>query len=72
MNGFSCFMLIFAGSLLLFGFYMYRGHDVSFLTWKAAFKGATKEDLKNVGKWVMIVSIIPVILAIIGLFFGIS
>ncbi len=41
------------------------------LSWKAAFKNLTKEEWKNIGKWTMIVSSIPFILAIIGLFLDI-
>ncbi len=49
---------------------MYKGHKVEMLAWKAAFKGLTKEGWKNVGKWTMISSIIPFILAILGIIFN--
>ncbi len=71
MNGFSILMFIFATCVLLMGFYMYKGHKVEMLAWKAAFKGLTKEGWKNVGKWTMISSIIIYIIAIIGLFLDI-
>ncbi len=70
MNGFSILMFIFATCVLLMGFYMYKGHKVEMLAWKAAFKGLTKEGWKNVGKWTMISSIIPFILAILGIIFN--
>lgn len=71
MNGFSILFFIFATCVLLIGLYMYKGHKVEMLAWKAAFKGLTKEGWKNVGKWTMISSIIIYIIAIIGLFLDI-
>ena len=65
MNGFSC--LIFIA-----GIYLYTGHKNELLLWKVHdIKKFTIEETKNVGKWTMIVSIIPLILAIIGLFLDI-
>ena len=68
MNGFSILMFIFASSVLLTGLYMYTGHKIEMLAWKAAFKSLDKNGWKNVGKWTMISSIIIYIIAVIGLF----
>ncbi len=71
MNGFSILMFIFATCVLLTGFYMYKGHKIGLLEWRAAFKGLNKEGWKNVGKWTMITSIFIYIISIIGLFLDI-
>ena len=71
MNGFSCLMFIFAISVLLAGWYIFRGHDISLLLWRAPYQNLTKEQQKNLGKWTMITSIIPFLLAIMGLFWDI-
>ena len=68
MNGFSCLMFIFAAAIILAGLYIYKGHNSKILLWRGYDKNASKEQLKNIGKWTMITSIIPVILGIIGLF----
>ena len=68
MNGFSILMFIFGVCILLFGLYIYTGHDVTALFWRAHYKKLTKSEWKNIGKWTMITSIIPFILSIIGLF----
>ena len=69
MNGFSIFMFIFGICILLMGLYIYKGHDVKKLVWKAQYKNLTNKEWKNIGKWTMIFSIVPFILAILGLFF---
>jgi len=48
---------------------MFRGNELKIISWKAAFKGLNKSGWKNIGKWTMIVSIIPFILAILGIIF---
>ena len=68
MNGFSILMFIFFICVLLMGLYIYTGHDVKTLFWRAPYKNLTKKHWKNIGKWTMISSVIPFILAIIGLF----
>ena len=68
MNGFSLLMFIFAISVLLVGFYMYKGHKLGILEIRAAFKNLSKDEWKNIGKWAMISSIVIFIIAIIGLF----
>ena len=69
MNGFSVLMFIFGVCLLLTGLYMLTGHKLGVLTERPAFKNLTKEEWKHIGKWTMIVAIIPIILAILGLLF---
>ena len=70
MNGFSTLMFIFATCVLLMGLYMYRGHKVGMLEWRAAFKNLNKDEWKNIGKWTMISSIFIFLLAIIGYIFN--
>ncbi len=67
MNGLSILMFIFGLTLLLFGLYIYTDHDVSSLLWRAQYKNLNKKEWKNIGKWTMIVSSIPFIIAIIVL-----
>ena len=69
MNGFACFMLIFAILIFIAGIYIYTGHNSEVLIWKGYNKNATKEELKNIGKWTMIVGLIPLILSILGFIF---
>ena len=70
MNGFSILFFIFATCVLLTGLYMYTGHELKVISWKAAFKGVKKEGWINIGKWTMIVSIFIYIIAIIGWIFN--
>ena len=71
MSNFGILMLIFASMVLLIGFYMFRGHKVGALAWRAAYKNATISDWKKIGKWTMISSIFIYIIAIIGFIFNI-
>lgn len=64
-------MFIFSFSILIVGLYMYWGHKLDILTMRAAYQNLTKDEWKNIGKWTMISSIIPLILAIVGLFLDI-
>ena len=59
------FFLIFALCVLLIGLYMFTGHELNILTWRAAFKNLTIEKWKVVGKRTMISSIFIAILGII-------
>lgn len=70
MNGFATLMFIFGLCIILVGLYMFTGHRLGILTERPAFKNLKKEDWQNIGKWTMIVSIIPIILAILGLLFN--
>ena len=70
MSGFGILMLIFSFFLLLIGIYMFTGHKVGMLEWKAAFKNLTIDGWKKVGKYTIIVSIFIFILGIIGIIFN--
>ena len=70
MSNFSILMFIFATCVLLIGIYMFTGHKVGIIAWRAAFKGLDKAGWKNVGKWTMVTSIFIYILAIIGWIFN--
>lgn len=67
---FSIFMIIFGILIFLAGLYIYKGHNSELLLWKGYNKNATKEELKNTGMWVMISSIVPFVLAILGIVFN--
>ena len=69
MNGFGILMFLFATSVLLVGFYMYRGHKIGMLAWRAGFQNLDKNGWKNVGKWTMISSILIYLLSLLGFFF---
>ena len=70
MNGFSILFFIFGFLIFLAGLYIYTGHKNEVLLWKTHnIEKLTKKDLKIIGKWTMLSSIIPVILAILGLIF---
>ena len=43
-------MLIFATMVLLTGLYMFTGHKLSVIAWKAAFKNVTIDGWKKIGK----------------------
>ena len=71
MNGFSIFMIIFGVLILLAGLYLYTGHKNEVLLWKVHdIKNFPMKEVKRVGKWTMISSIIPFILAILGIIFN--
>ena len=65
------FMLIFALCVFLFGLYIYTGHDVSKLFWRASLRNLKKCEWINIGKWVMIsssfIGIIGILLMILQL-----
>ena len=68
MSGFSIIFFIFGTCTLLVGLYMFTGHKLDIMTYRAAFKNLNKSEWKNIGKWTMIASIIIYIIAVIGLF----
>ncbi|MBQ6477534.1 MAG: hypothetical protein IJI43_03780 [Bacilli bacterium] len=71
MNNFSILMFIFGILILLAGLYLYTGHKNEVLLWKVPdIKEFTKEETIKLGKWTMISSIIPFILAILGIIFN--
>lgn len=67
MNGFSILFFIFATCVLLTGLYMYKGHKLGVISWRAAFRNLNKDGWINVGKWTMISSILIYAIAILGL-----
>ena len=67
MKEFSILMFIFATLVLLVGLYMYSGHKLDIMTFRAAFRNLNKDEWKNIGKWTMISSLIIYIIAIIVL-----
>jgi len=68
MSGFSILFIIFATCVLLTGLYMFTGHKLGIMTYRAAFKNLSKEEWKNIGKWTMISSILIYVIAILGIF----
>ncbi len=71
MNGFSILMFIFGICVLLVGLYMFTGHKLKMIAWKAAYKNVDKNGWKNIGKWTMFSSVIIFIIAILALIFDI-
>ena len=67
MYGLSILMLIFAILVFLCGLYLFTGHKNELLLWKVHdIKKFTIKETKNVGKWTMIASLIPFIIAVLG------
>ena len=64
MNGVGLLFLIFGTCVLLVGFYMYKGHKLDMLTWRAAYQNLRIDQWKNIGKWTMITSIFIFALAV--------
>ena len=70
MSGFSILMIIFGVLIFLCGLYLFTGHKSELLLWKVHdIKNFTIKETKNVGKWTMIASLIPFILALLGYIF---
>lgn len=68
MNGFSILMLIFAFFVFIAGLYIYTGHRSELLLWKTHdVKKLTLAELKNIGKWTMIASLLIFIIGLIGM-----
>ncbi len=69
MNGFTILMFILGFFVFLAGLYLYTGHKNEVLLWKIPdIKKVTKEEVKNIGKWTIISSIIIIVIGILGLF----
>ena len=68
MNGFSILFIIFGLLVFLVGLYMFTGHKLDIMTFRAAFRNLSKDEWKNIGKWTMLSSIIIYLIAILGLF----
>ena len=72
MNGLSILMFIFAFLIFLCGIYLYTGHKNELLLWRTHnIDKITKEELKVIGKWTMISSLVPLLVAIVNLFLDI-
>ncbi len=72
MNGLAVLMFIFGILIFLCGLYLYGGHNGDFtrlLLWKMHKDTFSKEELQLAGKWTMISSLIPFIIAILALIF---
>ncbi len=69
MNGVSILMFALGLGTFLAGLWLFTGHKSEILLWKNpdASKLSMKE-VKDVGKWTMIASAVPVVIAIIFLF----
>ena len=70
MSGFGTLMIIFASILLIVGLYMYTGHKLSIFDCRPAFKNLTVEGWKNIGKYVILISVFVYILGIVGIIFN--
>jgi len=70
MNGLSVLMFIFAICIFFTGLYMFTGHKLDIM-WQATFKNLTIAEWKNIGKWTIICSLIPLIIAVLGVLFNI-
>ena len=69
MSGFSILMIIFGIAILLTGLYMYTGHKLGIMTYRAVFRNLKVSEWKNIGKWTMVSSLVPIVLAILGIIF---
>lgn len=69
MPGFSVLFFIFGITVFLAGLYLYTGHDSTMLLWRDHKEKHSKSELKHIGRWTMISSLILVILAILGIIF---
>ena len=68
-SGFGLLMIIFASMIFLTGLYMYKGHKLVGLEWRAAYRNLTIDNWKKIGKYTMIVSPFVLALGIIGIIF---
>ena len=69
MVAFSILMIIFGVLIFLAGLYIYKGHNSELLLWRGYNKNTTKKELKTTGMWTMIASLVPFVLAILGIIF---
>ena len=70
MSGFSILMILFGICIFLVGLYMFTGHKLGIMSLRTAFRNLSQNEWKNIGKWTMIASVIPIILAILGIIFN--
>lgn len=71
MNGFAILMLIFSVCLFIVGLLGYTGHGSELFLTRLHTKSNRKGKAKNVGKWIMISSIIPLIIAVLAFVFNV-
>lgn len=69
MVAFSILMIVFGVLIFIAGLYIYKGHNSEILLWRGYNKNATKKELKNIGMWTMVSSLVPFVLAILGIIF---
>ena len=69
MSGFGILMILFASALLLVGIYMYTGHKLGIMEYRAAFRNLTIKDWIKIGNYTMIVSIFVYIIGVLGIIF---
>lgn len=62
---FGVFMIIFSICLFFTGLYAYTGHKIGLFSFRVAFRNLTIKGWKNIGKWVIIVSIFVFILGLL-------
>ena len=70
MEGFIILFLIFSTCIFIIGLYIYTGHDNKVLLCRDHKEKHTKEELKQIGKALMISSIIPLIIILIRIIIG--
>ena len=68
MSGYSILMFIFGILIIIFGIYVYTGHDD--LLGRGYYKKESKQYLKYLGKTIMLIGLSPIISAIISLIVG--
>ena len=69
MSGFSVLMFALGLGVFLCGLYLFTGHKSELLLWKnPQASKMSKEEVRNVGKWTMIASVLIIIIGVIGLF----
>ncbi len=69
MNGISILMFALGIGTFLAGLWLFTGHKSELLLWKnPQAKKLPMAEVKNVGKWTMITSAVPIIIGIVFLF----
>ena len=75
MNGLAVLMLIFGVLIVLCGLWLYTGHNGDFtrlLLWKSHKENFSKEELRFIGKWTILSSLNPFIIAVVSIIFDIN
>jgi len=64
-------MSVFGLLILLCGIYLYTGHKNELLLWKVHdIKNFPMSEVKKIGFWTMITSLIPFLIALLSIIFG--